>query len=276
MKIKLVRLTAFIFCVFAVSQANAQSGIPGLRDSRQPSDTDLNTRMRNTRRMTEPKGGEKYTPSKTKGIKIKLDVDKEDLSKYESFLKKPQTGIFKLLPLISCPEADKKALEKCDKERVSIKFFANAYSFRETNHSSMPESDLSLGKASLDVGRTAVQSLFGELGDVPLENLTLESDGVSFLANMKPEQTMDKVTEQFLEIEQGIAVGKYSFAKSLPVKENTTFALRSISYQGANLVSEGKHADVIVAFRVVRRDADGAITILWKELSRKSGAKLKS
>jgi len=43
----------------------------------------------------------------------------------------------------------------------------------------------------------------------------------------------------------------------LPVKVNTTYLLRSINYVAS---------DVLVAFRVVRKDSDGSIIIIWKLL----------
>jgi hypothetical protein len=71
----------------------------------------------------------------------------------------------------------------------------------------------------------------------------------------------------------------------LPVADNTTYALRSIAYQGTimrsiqtltyNELDVDKRRDVIVVFRVVKRDADGSVTILWKELSNKNAPKLK-
>jgi hypothetical protein len=46
---------------------------------------------------------------------------------------------------------------------------------------------------------------------------------------------------------------------SLPVKPDSTYLLRSLNYD---------ESDVLVAFRVVRIDSDGSVTILWKLLQK--------
>ncbi len=49
----------------------------------------------------------------------------------------------------------------------------------------------------------------------------------------------------------------YVYKSSLPSMTNRTYILRSISYN---------RFDVLVAFRVVRQDADGSVILVWKRL----------
>jgi hypothetical protein len=55
----------------------------------------------------------------------------------------------------------------------------------------------------------------------------------------------------------GVTIDGLTYQSRLPVIENSTYLLRSISYD---------HSDVLVAFRVVRRDQDGSVVIAWKLL----------
>jgi hypothetical protein len=256
-------------------QIQAQTAPPGRQVSRD-ADMDVDTRMREMRGLSKPSDRE-GTPSKTKNTEAKLKIDKAELAKHALFLKTPQTGIFNLMPLVAdCPQTVKSERESCENEKKSVEYFANSFSFREKKNSPLLRSDLSLAGNTFETGKSSVQSIIVELGDVPLEDLLLESDGVAYLAKYKPEQEAAKVNAQFEQIKNGIQDGKYSYAKSAPVKENTTYALRSIAYYGEGIAQIGKNADVLIVFRVVRRNGDdGTLTVLWKELDRKEAVKLK-
>jgi hypothetical protein len=59
--------------------------------------------------------------------------------------------------------------------------------------------------------------------------------------------------------EEGNQAGQWTYKSRLPVFVNNTYALRSVNYD---------RSDVLVAFRVVRKDFDGSIVILWKLLAK--------
>ena len=58
---------------------------------------------------------------------------------------------------------------------------------------------------------------------------------------------------------KGVAEGEVTYKRSLPVKEGTTYVLRSIDYGTS---------DVLVGLHVLRRDMDGSVIIAWKVLKR--------
>lgn len=170
-------------------------------------------------------------------------------------------------------EAELHSRMLCLQENESLKYFANAYSFRENKHIVSEKSDLEVNKNTLNTAKFGVQTILVNLGEISLDQVTLNSAGIDYLVNFKPKESANEMIKQAEQIEKGMTFGEYKYHKSLPVEENMTFALRSIGYDGKKL-SSGKNADVIVAFRIIRRDADGAITILWKELSRKKGLEI--
>jgi hypothetical protein len=57
----------------------------------------------------------------------------------------------------------------------------------------------------------------------------------------------------------GATVDEVTYKSRLPVEVNTTFLLRSINYD---------RTDILVAFRVVRKDADGSVILAWKLLKK--------
>ncbi len=108
-----------------------------------------------------------------------------------------------------------------------------------------------------------------------------------------PDTKFVNVKNQFMEIADIQKVDGFSYAHRVKAEENMTYALRVIAYQADKNFSDAvykdflnpemqrlgsilvdKRADLIVGFRVVRKDSDGGLTILWKELNRKQSPKL--
>ena len=58
---------------------------------------------------------------------------------------------------------------------------------------------------------------------------------------------------------EGFKEGERTYAGRLAAVAGNTYALRSVNYDGS---------DVLVAFRVVRADDDGSVVLLWKMLKR--------
>jgi hypothetical protein len=58
---------------------------------------------------------------------------------------------------------------------------------------------------------------------------------------------------------QGTELDGVQAKRTLPVKLNSTYLMRSMTF---------READVLVAFKVVRIDSDGSVTLLWKLLKK--------
>lgn len=218
----------------------------------------------------------------TREQKQQLSPNPGDLIKYAEFLEQPNTGIFRILPDLNCEDNPLvlKADEKCLKAIPQSSF----YSFREKEYAAKILSDIRLENNHLISSGVLAQGILVELGDVPLENVSLNSEGLDFLNRYVPNSSATEAQKQFLEIAKGISVGKYTYRKAFPVKENTTFALRVIAYRGNifrtfrgyryDLLEGDKRIDLTLAFRVIRKSTDGGVTLLWKELERKKSPRI--
>ena len=114
----------------------------------------------------------------------------------------------------------------------------------------------------------------------------LNSDGMEFLTKFNPEPENRDAMKQYNDLANGIRLGKYEYRKVAVAAENTTYAIRVVAYKASiyrnyrgwayNILDGDKRVDIIVAFRVIRKDPDGSLTLLWKELDRKKSVKLKA
>lgn len=219
----------------------------------------------------------------TKEQKKQLQPKSEDLIRHARFLEQPHTGIFRLLPDLGCDENPLviRADEKCLKAIPDSSF----YSFREKEHSSEILSDIRLSNNHLVTDGIMAQGILVNLGNVALENISLKSEGLGYLNSYSPLSSSAEAQKQYNLIARGVRAGRYEYRKALPAVENTTYALRVIAYKGSlyqkfrgylyNLLEGDKRIDLTLAFRVIRKDSDGGITVLWKELQRRESPKIK-
>lgn len=212
-----------------------------------------------------------------------LEPNQSDLTKYSRFLDQPNTGIFRLLPDLKCEgniniiRADKKCLEAIPQ--------SSFYSFREREHTPQHLSDIRLVNDYLISDGMLSQSFLVKLGDVKLEDVSLETDGLNFMQNFSAIAESVEAREQFLNFARGVKSEDFVYRKMLPVNENTTYALRAVAFR-ANLyqtfrgfrydmLGGDNRIDITVAFRVIRKNDDGSLTLLWKELDRRDAPKFK-
>lgn len=231
-------------------------------------------------------GSRSYFPIRRKPTKeqkrILLPSD-QDAQAYAQFLGQPGTGIFRLLPDLEC-EANTlviKATETCLNAIPESSF----YSFREQEHSQEILADIRLKNNHLISDGILSQGILTELGDVALGNVTVASKGLKFLNEYAPQSFSKEAQKQFVQMTKGVKSNDYEYKKIVPAKENTTYAMRVVAYKGNiirsfkgyrfDLLAGDKRIDLILAFRIIRQDKDGAVTIVWKELARKESPKLK-
>lgn len=219
----------------------------------------------------------------TRDQKKRLQPKAEDLNRHALFLQQPKTGIFRLFPDLGCDENPLilRADDKCLKIIPESSFF----SFRENEHTMEILSDIRLKNNHLVSDGILAQGILVKLGDVALETVSLKSEGLEFLNVFAPHASGTEAQKQYNQIARGVKAGKYEYKKALPVFENTTYALRVIAYRGNlyqrfrgyryNLLEGDKRIDLTLAFRVIRKDRDGGITLLWKELQRRESPKIR-
>lgn len=215
----------------------------------------------------------------------------EDLEKYRIFLKDSKTGIFRLFPYVDC---NFKNIVYTSGDCARTVPFSWSYSFRQKDYGNENFFDLRLNEQNISADSFLTQEILVSLNDVELPELSLQSKGLKFLADFAPATQSREVKKQFAEIAGIIEADGYRYGKVAKIELNKTYALRSIAYRvndkvTANLtvrtasakdldklegVKDDKRTDVIIAFRVIRQETDGSLTILWKELQRQEAPEI--
>lgn len=300
----------FLCFVIICSNVKAQSSALGelLRQqrreeqeeiNRQKREREVNERIRATDRLangprevhvrnipvTKP-----LTREEREKIRAIMTPNTEDLAKYKDFLKQKNTGLFRLFPDVGCQT---KNVIRVDGDCANFIPESWAYSFRKKNYSDADYLDIRFRSGHLITNGFLSQGILVQLGDIPLEAVSLASSGMKFLFQLEPQVQIKEAKKQFLQIGRGIEADGYKYSKAIKAEENTTYALRVIAYRTEdtfnnqflansaqesskfiNLNYDDKRIDLTVAFRILRRDNDGNITILWKELERQKAPKI--
>jgi hypothetical protein len=191
----------------------------------------------------------------------------EDKAAFAEFLKQPGTGLIRLLP------------RGLYEDMFTMRGGGAFYSFARLTHEYGFGSDIELrpvpandfapspiGEYTFHTGFAGVDYGFiVTLGDVPLEKVSLDHDGVKFLvAYHRPLEAPEARIEKKRAYD-GIWENGYEYKNDTAVIENYTYALRSIYFD---------KSDVLVAFRVARKEKDGSVMLLWKMLKRFSRPEL--
>ena len=180
---------------------------------------------------------------------VLLAPSDEDRKTYAEFLSQPHTGLVRLLP----------------RERWNGKLSTRGdgafYSFARTTQEYGYGSDLMLEQDQFRVGFAGADFGFMvNLGNVPVETLAAEAEALHFMASFKTPAAEPEARAAYRQFgTDGQRAGAWTYKSSLPVFTNNTYALRSINYG---------NSDVLVVFRVVRKDFDGSVVLLWKLLEK--------
>jgi hypothetical protein len=205
--------------------------------------------------------------SASKDTKNRLKVDVSDRIAYKGILDEKNTGILRLLPQIDCLTASKGEMPKCLAKRQELSFFANSYSFQREAYTGPDYGDISLVDGNLDAFQSNRQVLLANLGDLPLSDVTLNSESVRYINAFQPNANLGNAQNQFDEIRKGIRNGGVVYSKNVAANVGDTVVVRSIAYP-VNGFAATKDADRVVVMKIVKKDADGALTLVWKELAR--------
>lgn len=224
-----------------------------------------------------------FPPSLTKRDKELTAINPSDKTKFASFLDEDETGFVRLHDAGKC--SLKSSVVNADEPCPwNIPGKATTYSFRKEKYRSAFFSDLALFKSHFQVVGVNLIGYLIELGDVSLENNLLENEGVKKMSSFAVAGNLEEIEKHYAVAEKGFRIGEFFYKNALPVKENTTYALRSIAYQGKiyrkvngfklNVLEGDKRIDLTLAFRVIRKHEDGSVSLLWKELDRKDAPKI--
>jgi hypothetical protein len=174
----------------------------------------------------------------------------EDRAAYADFLSQPDTGLIRLLPRETYG----------DEKMMTIRGGGAYYSFTRLTHEYGYGSDLALQQKYVSVGFAGADyGLMASLGDVPLDKVTAENQIAIIASQHKVPGELPGARVEQRRFGAGTIIDGVNFKDRLPATVNSTYILRSINYD---------HTDVLVAFRIVRRDFDGSMIIAWKLLGK--------
>ncbi len=209
----------------------------------------------------------------------------QDLRKYKSFLNNSDTGLIKLINDAGCSENTKIVVATNDCLKYSFPGAGSSFSFRTDSYRLRRLADLTFTENSFQATGNFLIGIFVNIGDVPIDKVSLNTTGVKFLREFKPPVEYEKAVLIDKALARGLKNNGFIYRRALYARENTTFVLRSIAYRGKsfralrgltyNELDFDKRRDITVAFRIVRMHADGSVSILWKKLSDQKAPKLK-
>ncbi|MBL8206371.1 MAG: hypothetical protein JNM09_19190 [Blastocatellia bacterium] len=187
--------------------------------------------------------------------KKRLEPAAEDHQAYAAFLRQPETGIFKLLSATTS-----KIVHAKNAVDISLPLLGGGayYSFTKRKHDLTDWAEIRRREGEIEAGFSNLTMGFVTLlGDVPLDALTLNSPGVRHVADFVPATEYDAANAQYQQSAYGLRLDGFIFKSAQPMLVNYSYVLRSIRF-GA--------ADQLIVLRVIRQDADGVATIIWKRL----------
>lgn len=209
----------------------------------------------------------------------------EHLNVYALFLRQSNTGIIKLNSDSGCAEDSGVITAKESCLEYSIPGGGTSYSFRAGSHRITRLSDLTLSKNVLKSDGILQHGILVKLGDVPIENVSLQTRGLQYLINFEPITDVESLANFDKQLIKGINNDGFTYSVGFYVRNQTTYALRSIAYKGTamrsvkgisyNELDFDKRRDILVVFRVIEIEANGNITLVWKILSEKESPALK-
>jgi hypothetical protein len=175
-----------------------------------------------------------------------LAPSKKAQQTFAEFLKQPDTGLIRLLP------------RDRNDNNLKIRGGGAYYSFVRKTHEYGYGSDIELQQKYFSVGFAGADYGFLlDLGDVPIEDASLETNGIKYLAEYVPSEKEKDARETHQKLGYGIEADQQTYRSRVPAKVGDTYIVRSISFGGS---------DCLVAFKVVDEDFDGSMTIVWKML----------
>jgi hypothetical protein len=170
----------------------------------------------------------------------------EDGETWSAFLQQPDTGLVRLLP----------------RDRYRDKLGMNGdgayYSFVRLTHEYGYGSDISLEGDELSSGFAGLAlGIFVRLDGLPLDKATLDHPAIRYLASFQapPQEPAMRALQR--QAGTGLHHAGLTFRSQVKAEPDTTYALRSLS--------PGR-SDVLVVFRVIRRDHDESVVLVWQKL----------
>lgn len=282
-------LAVIVACLAFTALAQATRGE---RDPREKEIMEQRLRVDNrTRQLNEPPPWARRASAKppplpspkrkmTEEHKLRLYPSAVEKGKFATFLRQPRTGLVRLLQSGECEDDARvvQAVGPCLDAISPVPGGGTFYSFASRSHQLRQLADLWLKGHLFRAGFAgSVLGVLTILGDVPLESVRPESPGANYLSTLTSPSSLSEARNQYRQNTTGFRMMGHQYGMTAPVRQNTTYILRSTTYKfGDDLDKRRKLDDVLIAFRVVGTTADGSVTLLWRELRRQKTPKIKT
>ncbi|MCA1566751.1 MAG: hypothetical protein LC803_14120 [Acidobacteria bacterium] len=222
------------------------------------------------RRTTSPTPAAPPARKMTAEHKLRLYPSAAERALFAALLREDGTGLMRLLPYTGCV-VDPRIVNvngSCLDQVPPVSGGGSFYSFRAKKHQRAFASDIALRDGLFNAGfMNHTLGLLTTLGDVPLDAVTLHSNAVRPFLKFVPAKTLAETEREFKRSRAWLEVRDHTYGATAPARVNTTYVLRSIAFEP----NRSKPSDVLVAFRITRKDADGAVTVVWKHLQKPKG-----
>jgi hypothetical protein len=209
----------FLFCILLTTlnisgQSNSNIPKPEVIPTPEYKDTreeDFQKRMdemnKAVRKMqTDSKLPAKLTKEEKDRINEIITPDKDDLAKYEDFLKQSNTGIFRLMPDYGCEAKNMLRVDGICENHVPGRW---SYSLRLRDYSNEFFHDLWFADGNLISEGLLSQAIIFGLGDVSLENVSLPTNGINHLLDFDPATDKNAINSQYKMISKGFEKGGF-------------------------------------------------------------------
>jgi hypothetical protein len=229
-------------------------------------DLELDRKAMEKKRLERRATSDASTPNRDISVELTpaekrlLSPAQEDLDRFKNFLKLPDTGLIRLFPkgrFLYSPNI----VSAGDPKQIStlpITGAGAAYSFTKKTHEMSEWSEIAFQDGKLFSGFAGgVLGFMANLGDMPLESVSLKTPGVEYLRRLTGPKSRSEAILQSKRNSDGFKAGDATYYSVLEAVPGSTYVLRS--------VAEGR-SDILITFRVCRKDEDGSLIILWRRL----------
>lgn len=216
-------------------------------------------------------------------------VDPADVEKYASLLRQKDTGIFKLFPNLGCMS---KTVVKVSAECEKFVPLSSSFTFRTNNYSDEVYHDIFYKNERIVSDSFFSQGIFVAVGDEPIEAIDVSHPALKYLTSFQPDAEPGSAKDHAKLFRAGVESDGFRYEDSFEPRENTTYAMRMVAYRLANNLDPmsdettmtemmfhslqfDKRVDLVVLFRILRRDENSGITLVWKQVSRADAGKIK-
>ena len=210
-------------------------------------------------------------------------LDGAESAEYGQFVKQSNAGFATLLAGDNCAQTarDEKISSiaaGCPNNTLPGK--GAYFSFRKNDYVSAGMADLGCKEGWFFSVGWVTQSIFVDLGDLPIGGVDLNSGKLRYLVDFVPAATLEAADKQKVELESGVSADDNVYYNAVKAIPSHTYALRSIAYDGHlynvidlggkelkfDMLGSDKRADSIILFRCIGQDQFGNLKIVWRVL----------